>query len=697
LPTIALSGTGATIGLAPDALDFGGVPCGLDAGPQGFQLGNAGSAPMTFSAQLQNGTAYALSCDTGTETNSVWSGTLGPSTAAQFVVTPFPVPQTSAVTPDLYGDVVMITTSNTTSPVGVPLAETAMGAILTFVPPALSFGNVPVDTTTAPQNFQVQNSGNTSAGFFLSSPNAAFALYTPSGPLLPSTDTPLAAGTAQTLGATFSPGGDISPQSSTLTFAVDATTNLCAPLPGPDGGVPSLELFGQGTNGQVAFSPSTLAFGLVDCGTQAAAQAVTFNNNGNEAYTLTALLDAGTAYTLAVAPAGGMVAAGGTATVTLTPKPIPQTSAIPGPYDDWLTVNTTAIASDGGLVSVLIPVTESAQGAVLAGFAPNNGQIAFGNTPIGGQSSFQLYIQNTGNQAAPLDANAGPPQFDIPSITVPANGNTGSNWNATFTPQKAQLYQASGTIGFDGDAGAVLCQPLPAILSSLALSGTGTNAPTFSANPLLVLFGTVNCGSAPPASQNVTLTNSGLTAVSWTAALSASSGGPDGGPLFSIAPTSGSVPAGGTQPITVTPAPLTTALGKTGQVGVTLTISYGSSGSTIQVTIGETAQGAVLSWNPGNLKFLTCRNPGTTDPDVLQNVPGNVAVTVNLQVVGDPNSELTFTTLSPTAPAGGTITDNITCSDTVLAPVEIVTVTTLVPNGTPLCAPAPGPFTITTP
>jgi hypothetical protein len=693
-PSIALTGTGESggISLSTNAISFGQVPCGTAAAAQTFTMKNSGNSPMTYSAQLQTGTWYTLSCSPAAScsvTGKVASGSLAPGVTVTFTVTPLSIPATSAVTSDLYGDTVDISTDLVSQPSAqVAIAETALGAILTFNPTSENLGNVPISTSSS-QTFQLVNAGNAPASVQLASSNPDFALTSDGGALASVAPVTVGASGDDVFGVTFSPGTSTAAQAAVVSMTASGSTVLCAPLPADDGG--QLDVEGQGTNGTVAYSPSALAFGLVDCGSQASPQTVTFSNAGNQPYTITAALDAGTAYTFAITPASGVVAASGTATVTVTPLAIPQTSAVPGGYGDWLTVDTTVNDGDGGTVDVVIPLTESAQGAILTGFTPTNGQVAFSNTPAGGSSTYQLYLANEGNVPATLAySNVAPPtDFSFAPVTVPGGGN--STWNTTFTPQAAQAYNGSATLGVA--AGTVLCQPFPNPPASLTLTGTGINTPTFTASPNPVSFGQVACGSAAPAPQIVTLSNSGTAAVTWTAALMDAT-------LFSISPSSGTVNASSTGTITVTPAPLTTSLGKTGQVGTTLTLDNSSPNTPISVGIAETAEGVILKWTPGGFTFSGCSGSGTNESDVLDNTAGNQPVTVMLSDTGDKHGELAISPNPLPVSAGSTATGTFTCTNPnaiFAAPGETITVTTNLPTGAPLCAPAPGPFNITTP
>ena len=170
---------------------------------------------------------------------------------------------------------------------------------------------------------------------------------------------------------------------------------------------------------------------------------------------------------------GVVAAGGGSATITVTPKAIPQSSAVPGVYGDTLVVTTTA----SGDAPHAVPLAQSAYGAILN--APP-AALAFPATPAGGQSMSQVGITNTGNAPATLTWGAisnGAFTFDANVVLLPGGVTTTSN--GYFAPIALTPYAATATMGVAPST--VLCQPIPAPV--VALSGTGTNAPVVSVLP----------------------------------------------------------------------------------------------------------------------------------------------------------------------------------------------------------------------
>ena len=326
-------GTNGGVGLSTTDVFFGAngrVNCGTVAASQTFTLSNTGNQAFAWTGTLSRGASspFSFTPTSGTVPASNGSITITVSTTA--------IPAQALTSLDAFGDILTIVTdvaNDVSHPIN--LHQTANGAILSFAPGTVDFGQVPVNNT-ASAPFAVINDGNTSPAITLTPDRAAFTL-TPAGPLV----APGSSSTALT--GTFAPGSSVAAESAQVALSLDAGEPLCAPLPAP------MRMTGQGTMGSVSFSPVALDFGAVNCGATPTAKTVTFRNNGNAAYTVTPLLgrDAGSPYVVTMNPASGVVVPdGGTLVITVAPNPIPQTSAVtPNLYADTLTV-TTDVASD---------------------------------------------------------------------------------------------------------------------------------------------------------------------------------------------------------------------------------------------------------------------------------------------------------------------------------------------------------------
>jgi hypothetical protein len=670
---VALSGLGENggLGLSSNAITFGPTSCGTTATAHPLKLTNSGNAPLTWSASLANRSPSPY-------TVAPMTGSLAAGASVDLSVSPGPIPASSSVQTNFYGDTLTINTDVTgDEPHVVALSQTASGAILAFNPASVNFGDVPVGAVgTAP--FQVVNTGNADAKVSVSSSGTGFGA-SPSG----ATTVTKASQTAFT--GTFAPG--TSTITSDGTFSVTTTMALCGPLPSP------LMASGTGTNGVVGFAPGSLAFGnqgasgFTACGTQASPEQVTFTNSGNQSYTITPTLGGGATspYAFTVAPTSGVVAAsGGTATITVTPKAIPGTSAVPGSYNDTLSVTTSAVGDTGPHV---VALTENAYGAVLTG-APAS--IAFSSTPEDGQSTLPVGITNIGNAGAVLVWNSISSTafaFDQ-SITAPPGGITTSPL-AYFRPAAVQSYVGTAVLGVS--AATVLCEPIPS--TNVSLSGAGTNGSVVSVTPAQVDFNMVSCGTSG-GSDVVTIKNNSTGPITWTAAL------PTGSSFTLSAPTSGMLASGASATVTVTSSAIPVSASTTTAAngfGSQLTITTNASNDTAHVIpILETASGAILAFIPTSLT-LPAAQQGMPVPFEVQNsgnVPASVTLALN-NAGGAGASTLTLNNPTSGMVSSGTPLQSSVTEGIASLPSSSATVSLTPAAATVLCQPAPPPMTIT--
>jgi hypothetical protein len=668
---VALSGVGENGGLAlsSNAITFGPTSCGTTSAAQSLKLTNSGNAPLTWSASLANRSPspYTVS--------PAMTGSLAAGASIDLSIAPGPIPASSSVQADFYGDTLTVNTDVIgDEPHVVTLSQTASGAILAFNPASVNFGDVPVGGTGMAQ-FQVVNTGNVDARVTVSGGGAGFSAT-------PSAATTVAHGSEVAFTGAFAPGSTTTTVDGT--FSVATTSPLCGPLPS------ALMASGTGTKGVVSFSPGALSFGnqgasgFTACGTQATPLQVTFTNSGNQSYTITPELVGGTTspYTFTVAPTSGVVAAsGGTATITVTPLAIPGTSAVPGSYNDTLSVTTTASGDTGPHT---IALTQSAYGAVLTGAPPS---IAFPSTPELGQSSLPVGITNNGNAGAVLVWNSISSSafaFDQ-SVTAPPGGVSTSPL-AYFRPAAAQAYTGTAVLGVS--ATTILCQSIPN--ANVSLSGTGTTGSVVSVTPAQVDFNMVSCGTSG-GSDPVSIKNNSTASITWSATL------PTGSAFTLSAPSSGTLASGATATVTVTsvaiPVSPTTTTASNG-FGSQLTVTTNAPNDvTHLIPILETASGAILTFNPTSLT-LPLAQRGMPVPFAVQN-SGNVGASITLTL--NPSAVSTLTLNNPTsgmvasgAPLDGSVTESVASS-----PSTDATVSLTAAPGTILCQPSPAPMTIT--
>ena len=559
-PPLPLTGTGigAGVSISQTSLSFPTTCGGAAPDSQAIIITNNGTADLTWAMTSVAGPGaanYAAAANPA-------PGLLIPGASATVTVTaakiasPAPTTDPSAlaaqvtITTDVPYDVAHV----------VSFAQIPVGDQLSVSVGNLSFGQIPINTSTIAQTFSVTNNASSAspgATFSLNVQGAGAGAYT----VNPSTVSSLAPSAVSSEGVTFLPTSGIAYPA---TLALSTSDNLCTPLP------PPIPLSGTGTQGAVSLSAKTLAFGtdpkdpagLVNCGATGPAQNLTVTNVGNQAFNVTGAtlgLGASSPYVVSGATLPAAVPIGGSVTLTVTPNAIPQNVANPNdasPFTDTLTV-TTSIIGDSHLVSLVM----QARGAVIAN-TPLTTAWSFGTIVLGSIGTFTSTIQNTGNAPASVALNG----LTQPTIfsqqnnptTVAANGVT--SLVGQFVPPMADgSWTDQGTLVVT--TGQAFCEPLPTAWASPTINLAGAS----NGNPPVVVAGdlsfpTTQCASAAPASRAVTLTNT--TNQTYPLALTFNSG-----KYYSVtsmtdagtASGSGSwiLPASGTAVVVVTPTTIT--------------------------------------------------------------------------------------------------------------------------------------------
>ncbi len=663
---------GGPPGVTPTTLNFGLVNCGATATAQTFTINNPSFTSVNWAATLGLGTTSSF-------TLSPAGGSLASGQSVAVTVTPKAVPASTSTSANALGDVVTVSLAGSSTT--VTLQETAQGAVLGFIPTTLAFGQVPIASGATPSFFGVQNTGNVDANVTLtltgdpslSLPNAATTQMLTA-----------AAGTTADSTVTFTPA-TTNPVTGSVALTTGASTVLCAPLPS------ALAISGTGSNGQVAVTPGPLVFGtggLVPCGTTALPQNITIQNTGTASFTWTSTFAHGSSY-YTLAPASGTVQPMTTTTVVVTPKPIPATSTTTaGQYDDTLTITTNVVGDSPHPIAL----QETAQGAILT---RSTNSLGFGNVGIGVTSTNSVSFANTGNVTAVLTfANATSNFVQTSPVTVGAG--TFASEPVSFSPTMTQPYQDVGTVALSSTV--PLCGALP---TSLALSGTGVN-PTITVSPGTLSFGYIPCGQAGmPLS--VTVQNNGPATTFTAAPLKGLAS------FFAVSPSSGSLPAGGSVQLTVTPqvlpvqtspTPVTTGVN---YYGDTLQIVTATS-TILDVTLNQTALGAILTVSPAKIPFATLA-PGASESTAVSvtntgSFTAQVTLTPSLTLFDDggvPDGGVDPFGVTPATisiPSGGSGPYSATFSPSGAGSYG-GTLSVSVPQGTVLCAPLPAPVTVT--
>ena len=518
---IPLSGVGMAGGLQLDKaqIDFGLTGCGQTPLPQTLALTNSGTAPLQWFADLgRSPSQYTVA--------PASSGSLAPGEGVLLTISSAAMPTSSPVTENLYGDALLLSTDVPGDPVrSVPIRQTASGAILQFTLPGMDFGSI-APGSTASGTLGVRNIGNAAATASLIGTSTAFANDFTAKTLLP--------GSAQPGQVTFQPPADAAPQKDGLQLQTQPGDVLCAPLP------PPLAVQGQMAANGVAFAPGSLNFGEVDCGKAGTPRQIVVKNLGNASFHVGAQLAAAVPlYTVALSPQSGMVAAGGSLTVTVDPLPIPKQADItPDLFSDTLTLTTDA----PGDVPHGIALRQTAHGAILTLSASS---LEFGGVLLGTSGHAPLAVSNSGNAPATLGFSASlPANFALPqALGVPAGGTQAIP--AWFSPQNLQIYSDSADIATPAT---VLCKPLA--LTSLTLTGLGVQKPTLKVAPDELFFGDggyVACGQS---TTQKTLTVTNLTAASVTLTATMAKGAWS---AFAVSPANTTAEPGVPLTLTLTP------------------------------------------------------------------------------------------------------------------------------------------------
>lgn len=443
---LQLSGTGTngTASVSPSSVSFGNaglVDCGTQAASQLVTISNAGNAPFNWTATLTSGASYY--------SVSPPMGTVQPSGSQTLQVVPNPLPQASAVTPDLYGGTVSITTTAANDSVHiVQLHQTAHGVILssTLGGQTLAFGGVSIGQTASSQ-FSVSNNGNAPTTITFAHGSSAFTV---------SSGFPIAASQSVAPTVTFSPTA-IQSYTDTVIMTVPSGTALCGPVPANTG------LTGTGTTG-VSVAPTSLDFGLVSCGLGAAPyQTTTISNTGpNMTYTPTFAAGANSPYTLAdntgaaITPGNPIALAAGTsATLRIVPKPIAApASTSPDAFADTLTITT----SSAGDSPHNIALHQTARGAVLV-LSP---AAISTSAPQGLEVFVGFSVTNSGNYSVGYTLQIMGPANAFSSNLTGGTVVGGGVQNGTLTctgPLKGT--QAVGSLQITPNAGSILCADPP--------------------------------------------------------------------------------------------------------------------------------------------------------------------------------------------------------------------------------------------
>jgi hypothetical protein len=483
--TAALTGTGLAANtpvasLSAPSLTFASTTVATSAATQAVTLTNAGTGPMTISGVSLSGANVASFSDTTT-----CGATLAVNASCTVTVTFKPTLDGALSAEIVFAD--NAGTSGQTvalSGTGAPSSTVAVS----LSPTTLTFPSTAINATSASQSVTLKNTG-TSTLTFTSSPTisgangSAFKGST-------SCATSLAAGASCSVTFTFNPTA-AGTFTATLSFYDNGPASpQTVSLSGTGAGVPA-----------ITFSPNTLTFASTNDGSSSAAQTVTLKNTGTGPFTLTSIITGGSSpSSFSQTNSCGNLAAGGSCTVSVTFKP---TAAG--------TLNASLSFADNATAS---PQTVSLTGTGVASAPSVTLSVTSLSFPVTAVNATAGYAYSPA-QAITL-TNSGTGTLTLSSIALGGTNPTSfTQMNncpsslaaaatctvlARFAP--TALGSRSATLLFTGNAS-------PAT-QSVALTGTGGNAPALTLSTTSLSFATQASGTAA-AAQAVTVTNSSST------------------------------------------------------------------------------------------------------------------------------------------------------------------------------------------
>ncbi len=623
-------------------MDFGLVDCGGPAATKTYTLTNTGPVPITYSARVPAGSAFAIQgASAGTVDPGAMASIALAATVASSSTAGIPITDTLTLTTDVPGY----------TSVPVELKATPQGGSLTVSPAPAAFGPVQLTTQAPDIGLTITNVGNAPVSLTVGAPSDAEYAVEYAG--APAAATLAAGATLPGAVARFHP---TSAGPTTATAALQATGAMCASA------ASAVSMSGTGTTAPVSASPNPADFGTVPCGTTGKALPVTITNGYSFAITYSATLGATTASPFSLdSSSAGTVAANGQAVIQVTPKAVPvPSSTAPDAINDTLTVTTNAPST----APLTVALTESASGAILAVDMPNT---AFGPVAANTLQSLPFTVTNTGNVDAPLTLASGGAGFGAVftgGTTTAAAGSGNAPGNATFSP--SAVGPANGSLIVSTSA--PLCAaPPPAI--ALTASGTAPSASTPTTSVSFTGDYQMVCGSTSASpTQTVTITNNGDAPLTLSGVQSQS------GYFNVVSYTTTSIAPGNSGTITLqVPAPTKDANGVYNVAGGThtdallyTTNEVGSPTHSIPVTV--VVVGANLSWvadaNGTPLQLPIQLNNCISAQDVQYGVAnsGNVTVYVSgpAGYPDEPNERFggTFSSLQAVA-AGTTVLDTV--------------------------------------
>jgi hypothetical protein len=357
------------------------------------------------------------------------------------------------------------------------------------------------------------------------------------------------------------------------------------------------------SSSQLNVSPTSLTFGSITVGSSAP-QAATLTNSGPDALTVSQANVTGTGFSISGLSLPLTVAAGQSATFTVTFAPNAAGSA------------TASLSVVSNATNSPATVSLSGTGAGLS-LAASPASLSFGNVVLGSTSSPQtVTLTNTGTASVTVSqANVSGTGFSLNGLSLPLTLTAGqtATFNVSFAPTTTG--SATGSLSVVSNA-----TNSPATVS---FSGTGISL-LLSASPASLGFGNVTVGSTT-SPQTVTLTNTGTGSVTVSQANLTGAGFSLSGLSLPLTLTSGQ-----TATFNLTFAPTTT-----GSVTGSVSVVSNATTSPANVSLSGTGVTLLLGASPASIGFGNV-TVGINDPvTVSLTNSGTASVTVSqISVVG---------------------------------------------------------------
>jgi hypothetical protein len=370
---------GDGITLKPESIALT-TSCAGNDDAQYISLENQGDKDWPYELQVPEGSAFQLRDGADASVRSL-TGTLP---AKRILLVYLRVTSTKAG--NFGGQVIVRVGEHTKS---IPVNVTMNGGALAISPTLVDFGEVRQNTASPPQTVEIKNTGTEAVNVT----GLGAAAGSDAG-----TEFDVSFGSAASVNI---PPGETANATVTLVAGpagAKVTSTLEPRTQSPTcGELPTLTLSGTRVNTEVTVNPISLGFGSVGCGVGGATKTVTISNFSNMPASFTAAAPAISWFT--VDPASGtvpreMMGVPGTATVTVTLKPVPtfgnRTDAI-----DIIVAEpaktTTVLASVMGKGAVL-----SISPMTLSGFAPDETKSYL----VRNVGNDFIYVRNTSSDGA---------------------------------------------------------------------------------------------------------------------------------------------------------------------------------------------------------------------------------------------------------------------------------------------------------